>query len=353
MKQTILIVIGLMLFSCSKEKTQNEKLIDLLGVMPEKPELQIDTLETVKLENGTRYKISYLSEPAGGVFDEPEDRIKAYLFVPNGAENKKLPAMIAIHQDGGSSHIGKLETAGLAGQEDMHYGKELFDRGYIVICPDRLNHAERRRIHESDTLEVNADRDMKLFEFWGAQLLLKGRSVPGKMAYDLSRATDVLYTMDCIDQSKIGAIGHSGGGVALLYFMAYDERVKLGVSSCGLVEFLDYFDQNSAQRPPAAIVIPGLAEAGGDVAYLSSISPRPMLLTRGKSEYGKWNDMQIEYSKRHVASTEKMVAQAKTTNSEKGVENNIEVIYFDENNGQHSFPPKVKEEVFNWIDNKI
>ena len=39
-----------------------EQLTALLGPMPPKPELKIDTLETVRIDNGYRYKLKWLAE---------------------------------------------------------------------------------------------------------------------------------------------------------------------------------------------------------------------------------------------------------------------------------------------------
>lgn len=56
-----------------------------------------------------------------------------------------MPAIVAIHQDDVNFHIGKSEPEGIMGDSTMYYGKELFERGYVVICPDRYYHVERRK----------------------------------------------------------------------------------------------------------------------------------------------------------------------------------------------------------------
>lgn len=242
MKITTIILFIAAFCSCINQKSKEDRLKDLLGDFPHPPTLNIDTLEEVKLENGTRYKIKYLSEPEDTLLNEPADWISAYLFVPDDKVNEKLPAIVAIHQDGSNQHLGKLEPAGMAGNEDQHYGLELYERGYVVICPDRYPHAERRRLVDSDTVDIDSERDIKLFDFRTGQLLLKGRTFAGKEAYDLSRSVDVLTNLEIVDENRIGAIGHSGGGMVLLYFMAIDERIKAGVSSCVIFEIVDYFN---------------------------------------------------------------------------------------------------------------
>ena len=143
------LILGLFASSCSvttvvEAQPERPHLQSLLGYFPTPPPLEVETLETVKLEQGHRHKIKFLSEPAGTVFDTLPDYISAYLFVPFHEDGEKLPAIVAIHQDGPQTSIGKLETAGIKGDSQQFCGKELFERGYVVICPDRFYHAERR-----------------------------------------------------------------------------------------------------------------------------------------------------------------------------------------------------------------
>lgn len=323
---------------------------NLLGRFPVAPELMLDTLEATDIHGGQRLKIRYLSEAANATFAEPRDFIDAYLFVPYAARETKLPAIVAIHQDGSNLHLGKLEPAGLSGKSDQHYGLELFQRGYVVICPDRFYHAERRRIADNDSTNVDVERDLKLAEFRTGQLLLKGRTTPGKMAYDLSRAVDVLRQYKFVDRDNIGAIGHSGGGMALLYFMAMDDRVKAGVSSCGIFDIVDYFAEEAPTRTPLVFAIPELARYGDNGDYLGLIAPRPMLLTRGLHEFGKGTPEKEAKSKEHVNSTKRMVETAEEYYADHNATSNLRTIYFDDEGGKHSFPPSIRKNVYQWLD---
>ena len=346
-------VLTLLISACTSETAKQDRLKDLLGDFPTPPPLKIDTLETVSMEGGLRYKITYLSENQDTILNEPADWINAYLFVPDHQEGDQLPAVIATHQDGSNQHLGKLEPAGLAGDEDQHYGLELYRRGYVVICPDRYFHAERRRIPKEDTVNINTDRDLKLFDFRTGQLLLKGRTAAGKMAYDLSRAVDVLEKLEFVDVNKIGAIGHSGGGMALLYFMTTDSRVKAGVSSCGMFELIDYFGEDAPSMIPGVFAIPGLADVGSNADYLGMISPRPVLLSRGVNEYGTSTSEQKAKSKKHVNSTRNMVAHARKYYEQQGAEDHLKAIYFSEEGGKHAFPKEIREIAYNWLDKHL
>jgi len=307
----------------------------------------------VKLPSGWRYKIEYLSEPADSLFHTPPDLVRAYLFMPEHKEHQKLPAIIAIHQDGPQSHIGKSEPAGLTGDPNLFYGLELFQRGYVVLCPDRFYHAERRRVTPNDMSSINPERDDQLQNHWVGQLLLRGRNGYGKEVYDSMVATDILRALDYVDAERIGAIGHSAGGNALVYFMFADERVHAGVSSCGLFDMCRFFDENAPMRRLAATALPNLAQVGSSADYLALIAPRPMLLTRGQWEWGKENGMREGWSKNHVEETKEMVARAREQYARLKATDKLSAIYFDEDGGNHAFPPHVRQQAYEWLDQQL
>jgi dienelactone hydrolase len=335
------------------DRPKKNDLIKLLGVFPQPPQLKIDVLETVKLENGIRRKIKYLAEDANDYFDTPKDFIEAYLFIPDHQENEKLPAMIAIHQDGPHNYLGKNEPAGLAGDKQQGYGVELFERGYVVICPDRYYHGNRRRISNPAVLEdLWQEEALLAMEHWNGQLLLAGRTSMGKEVYDLMRSMDVLYTLECVDRERIGAIGHSAGGNAMAYFMFADPRVKLGASSCGLFELADFYNEKVAKKRYAGDTMPNFANVARTSDYLGYIAPRPFLMTRGIREWGTGSPWG-EYSARHVRQTRRLEAEARRYYKERDADADLKTIYFDEEGGNHAFPPATKKMVYEWIDSYL
>ena len=327
-------------------------LLNLLRVMPARPRASLKVLESVQLEGGTRYKIEYLSEPPDLLFSTPADIVRAYLFVPDHGEKEKLPAVLAIHQDGPQSHIGKSEPAGLAGDKNLFYGVELFQRGYVVLCADRFGHAERRRVAPNDLNSIDPNRDDELFNHRIGQLLLAGRNFIGKEVYDLMVGADVLSSLAYVDNNRIGAIGHSAGGNSLAYFMFADRRVRVGISSCGLFSMLRFFNENAPKRRMAAVALPGLAKVGDSGDYLAGIAPRPILLTRGLWEWGTDGD-DARRSKEHVQETREMEAAARKRYTRMEASANLKAIYFDENGGNHDFPPHVRKESYDWMDNYL
>lgn len=294
----VLSVMALMTPVCVGQTANEHQLLIILGDFPAPPVLKVVTLDSVKLSSGWRYKIQYVVEPADPLFDRPEDKVRAFLFVPDHKGGERLPAMVAIHQDGPNTHLGKNEPAGLGGDADQHYGVELFERGYVVICPDRFGYAERRRIPNAETAGSEMMRDLGLWLKWSGQLILDGRTDFGKETYDLMRAVDVLYALDFVDKERIGAIGHSAGGNVLPYFMFVNKRVKAGVSSCGFFELLEFFNDQTRSFANSVFALPGLAKVGSSADYLAFLAPRPVLLTRGLKEIGN-----PQADSQHVAET--------------------------------------------------
>lgn len=357
MRITLLImglVMSLLLFSQPKLKPSKQDLINLLGKMPKKPVLKVDTLEKIPFEGGLRYKIRFLSELGDKFLETPNDSIEAYLFVPKYKIGQKIPAIIAIHQDGAQSFYGKFETAGIMGDKEQYYGYELFKRGYVVICADRFEHAKRRWISKPDTLADLWEEETRMFcQHREGQLFLNGRNRTGKEIFDLTLSMDILHTLNFVDKKNIGAVGFSAGGYYLSYYMFYDQRVKCGVSACGVFELANWFKQNVKVKRSAGGAIPNFLNVARTSDYLGYIAPRPFLMTRGLWEWGKGDVSEEYYSKKHVKETETLASEAGEYYKIKKAEKNLKIIYFDEEGGNHAIPPKVKEEIFNWLDSNL
>lgn len=198
-----------------------------------------------------------------------DDPISAYLLRP---EDKKppLPAVVAMHQ---TVDCGKNEVVGLEGNSDYAYGHELAQRGYVVLAPDYLTAGERIYPGESD---FESGPFYEQYPAW---------SMVGKNIEDSMAAVDVLHTLDFVDHSKIGAIGHSHGGHNAIFAMALDERIKVAVSNCGMSVFSEEEECLEWSLEDGYIYIPALRkyflgdlEPPFDIHEVAAlIAPRPWL----------------------------------------------------------------------------
>ena len=187
---------------------QNMQLV--MGELPDRTNLQpldMKVVETKQLDGVKLEKITFLSEPG--------DRVFAYLLTPSDLEGK-APAMLCLHQ---TTKIGKAEPAGLGGLPNLHYALELARRGYVTLAPDYPNFG---------------DYSHNPYENGYVSTTMKG-------IWNHMRAVDLLQSLPQVHADRIGSIGHSLGGHNTMYVAAFDERLKVLVSSCGFNSFFKYF----------------------------------------------------------------------------------------------------------------
>jgi dienelactone hydrolase len=186
-------------------------------VMGELPKTTGLALGIVKLESEetpvfTRRKITYLSERG--------DDVPAYLLIPKTLK-QRAPAMLCLHQ---TIKIGKDEPAGLEGNANLYYAKELAERGYVCIVPD---------------YPYLGENEFDPYQHGYVSCTMKG-------IVNHMRAVDVLQSLSEVDPTRIGSIGHSLGGHNTLFVAAFDERVKAMVTSCGFTSMRKYDNGNLA-----------------------------------------------------------------------------------------------------------
>src|SRR5690606_29652564 len=109
-------------------------------------------------------------------------------------------------------------------------------------------------------------------------------SVMAKMAYDTSRALDLLTVLPGINANRIGCIGHSHGAYGTLFAMLADERIKAGVMSCGLNALrhdpgVDRWWRRTALIPRLGYYEGAIEQTPIDVhQWLALLAPRPVMV---------------------------------------------------------------------------
>ena len=123
---------------------------------------------------------------------------------------------MCLHQ---TTEIGKGEPAGIGGRANLHYAKELAERGYVTLAPDYPNFGD----YKADPYAMGY-----------ASATMKGIS-------NHIRAVDFLVSLPEVDPKRIGVIGHSLGGHNSLFLATFEPRVRVVVTSCGFNSFAKYF----------------------------------------------------------------------------------------------------------------
>ena len=60
---------------------------------------------------------------------------------------------------------------------------------------------------------------------------------------------DILLSLDAVDPSQLGVMGHSLGGHGSFFLAAYDERLSCCVSNCA-ASFFRHNDRSNTSPPP-------------------------------------------------------------------------------------------------------
>jgi len=171
--------------------------------------LEVDVTEEERTHSFVRRKITFIPEPG--------DRAHAYLFLP--LAKGRRPAMLCLHQ---TTRIGKAEPAGLGGKPNLHYARELAQRGVIALAPDYPNFG---------------DYVFDPYANGYASASMKG-------IVNHRRAVDLLLSLPNTNPKRIGVIGHSLGGHNALFVATFDTRIRAVVTSCGFNSFYKYMKGN-------------------------------------------------------------------------------------------------------------
>ncbi|MBM3814970.1 MAG: alpha/beta fold hydrolase [Acidimicrobiia bacterium] len=169
--------------------------------------VQMARHETVQSINYSRSLITYTTVD--------NDSVPAYLFIPH-SKPSPLPAIVCLHQ---TTKLGKGEPAGLGPKLNLHYAKELAQRGYITLAPDYPGCGDNR----TDPYALGY-----------ASATMKG-------IVNHKQAVDLLQSMPEVDPDRIGVIGHSLGGHNALFLTTFEQRIKAAVTSCGFTSFAKYY----------------------------------------------------------------------------------------------------------------
>lgn len=305
-----------------KRRSLRRKLIKLLGgSFNNKDKLRVKVIQKDNLQDYTREKFVYQLETG--------EIIQAYILIPAKAK-PPIPAILCLHQHNKEYHLGKSELVGLSGSSDQHYALELTKKGYITLSFDAKCFEERARF---DIVDGN-EEGMGYERLVAMNLLLEGRTLQWRMLSDIIHSVDYLFARDEVDKDRIGCIGHSLGGQETMWAMAMDERIKVGVSSCGFSTYKEIIKHNIIHN--FAAYIPNLLKCIDIPDLVSLIAPRSFLILAGKEDpLFPFKGVQEVYNQ-----AEKVYGLYK----EKG---KVKLL---PHSGEHVFPRSIRMIAYRWFD---
>jgi len=198
-----------------KKKRQQiiDGMLQGMGQLPDRPtrsSLEDFDIRVVDSQVRGRYTKKTISfEAARG------EVVHAFLYEPlNKKPGEKRPGVVGMHPTGQAGK-GCFESWPLC-----NFPIELAMLGYVVIVPDYPSFGD------SQPYDFDSDR-------YGSGTI--------KGVFNHMTCVDLLQVHPDVDPDKIGTIGHSLGGHNAMFLAAFDDRVKIAVSSCGWTPF-EYYE---------------------------------------------------------------------------------------------------------------
>lgn len=218
-------------------------------------------------------KGEWLELPLGGI------TAQAFLAFPAGYNGeRKLPLIIVQHG------IGSTPETPFRGGAYHEYAKELLNAGFAVLVPMNLMSIERRN---------KIERLCRLADI----------SLPGIELVRVQNLLDIVLTDSGIDPQRVGMWGVSLGGMATMFWMPLEPRIKAGVVSAWFNERRnkmvvpdDRYTSFLVTTEDHAFFTGWLTEFS-DYDVVSLICPRPLLIQHGKQDrIAHWPQVLEEYN---------------------------------------------------------
>jgi hypothetical protein len=195
---------------------------------------------------------------------------QAFLAFPTGTGNKaRAPLVIVQHG------IGSTPETPFRGGNYHAYAKELLKAGFAVLVPMNLMSIERRN---------RIERLCRLADI----------SLPGIELVRVQNLLDLVLDDPRIDRERVGMWGVSLGGMATMFWMPLEPRIRAGVVSGWFNE-----RQNKMVIPDKRYscfletnedhaFFTGWLTEFSDQDVVSLICPRPLLIQHGKQDGIAW-----------------------------------------------------------------
>jgi hypothetical protein len=196
---------------------------------------------------------------------------------------QRRPAILCWH---GHGPFGKEPVMGNDSSPDLraniqahnyNYGHQMAQKGFVTFALDWIGCGDRNDSRKPNFLNTNGGRDWCNLYYLHATMLGM-TSISINVAHGRA-ATDFACTLPCVDRSRLGVMGLSGGGTMTLWTALCDKRFK-AVEIIGYSDLWAYFGMRDInycgmQVAPGLFKLVDLPDAQG------LICPRPLLVDIG------------------------------------------------------------------------
>jgi cephalosporin-C deacetylase-like acetyl esterase len=240
------------------------KYMDLLGQMPDRTTLDPQVTGLIPCDGYSVEKVIYESRPG--------HHVTANLYLPAGSGPFPAALMFCGHEMTSKATESYQETAILFARN-----------GFIVLLVDPISQGERVQFTDSAGRRVLRGSTTE-HTLLNAGASLTGTSVAAWELFDNVRSLDYLISRPEVDLERIGCLGNSGGGAQTMWFMAFEERIKVA-APCSFITCREReYELNGTGDGCQQIPFEGREHL--EIAdYMMIFAPKPVLILAGKYDF--------------------------------------------------------------------
>ena len=250
-------------------------LMEALGGFPERCPLNVVSTGRVVRDGYTVEKIYFESQP--------NHHVTANLFLPDPVKFPgKRPGIVVPC---GHSTNGKAASAYQRGS------LQAAQAGMVALCYDPIDQGERVQCRKNPNLwSCGAHNNV------GRRAELLGWNTARFRTWDGIRALDVLASRPEVDSSRLGVMGHSGGGTMSSWIMALDDRIACAAPS-GFLSTVRTVCEQCGPQDAEQFVFGELAFGFNHLGHILLRAPSPALFCSSHGDFFPFSGV-VETSRR-------------------------------------------------------
>ncbi len=259
----------------ARQRTVRAALMEALGGFPERCPLNVVSTGRVVRDGYTVEKIYFESQP--------HHHVTANLFLPDPVKFPgKRPGIVVPC---GHSTNGKAASAYQRGS------LQAAQAGMVALCYDPIDQGERVQCRKNPNLwSCGAHNNV------GRRAELLGWNTARFRTWDGIRALDVLASRPEVDPSRLGVMGHSGGGTMSAWIMALDDRIACAAPS-GFLSTVRTVCEQCGPQDAEQFVFGELAFGFNHLGHILLRAPSPALFCSSHGDFFPFSGV-VETSRR-------------------------------------------------------
>jgi cephalosporin-C deacetylase-like acetyl esterase len=234
-----------------------------IGAFPERTPLNPQHAGEISRDDYIIEKIIFESRP--------DYYVTANLYRPKSTATRR-PAVVQScghYEEGKTAEDYQRACIGLA------------KKGFVALIFDPMGQGERVMFRKPGEKRPGATSEHSLA---GRPTLLVGRTLAHYRIWDVMRALDYLETRPDVDNTRMGMLGHSGGGMMTILTAPLEPRIRAAMSCCAVTSF--YHKTKAHLMADPEQIVPGIYPNGVDhPEMIAAVAPRAFLIGAVLKDY--------------------------------------------------------------------